>query len=86
MSDEFLTQAHHGFQGTAQADIDTLMLAIRHLETRILDRMEELSGRVDHLEKSVKGRGRNGIGKAAARTATRGKKAARKARKRAPKT
>src|SRR4051794_23934000 len=52
MSNDFLTQAHHSFQGTAQADIDNLMLAIRHMENRILDRVEDLSVRLDKMEKS----------------------------------
>jgi hypothetical protein len=60
MSNDFLTQAHHGLQGTAQADIDNLLLAIRHMETRILDRVEDLSTRLEHLERSLNGAARNG--------------------------
>ncbi|HWF19172.1 MAG TPA: hypothetical protein VG754_07890, partial [Verrucomicrobiae bacterium] len=34
MSNDLLTHAHHSIQGTARADIDDLMQAIHHLETR----------------------------------------------------
>jgi hypothetical protein len=61
MSSDFLTEAHHSFQGTARADIDSLMLAIRHLETRVLDRVEELSTRLDEFEKKLDGAGPNGM-------------------------
>ncbi|MDB6017593.1 MAG: hypothetical protein JWR19_2082 [Pedosphaera sp.] len=60
MSNDFLTGAHHTFQGTARADIDSLMLALRHLETRILDRVEDISTRLDQLEQRLDGAPRNG--------------------------
>jgi len=69
MSTDFLTDARHGLQGTARADIDSLMLAIRHLETRILDRVEDLSVRLDQLEKKLPGAARNGGPKGAGSTA-----------------
>lgn len=50
MGNEMLTQAHHGLQGTARGDIDDLMQAIHHLETRILDCVETVSTRLDKLE------------------------------------
>lgn len=65
MSSDFLTEAHHSVQGTARADIDSLMLAIRHLETRVLDRVEELSMRLDQLEQKLDGTGSNGKAKTA---------------------
>ncbi len=58
-SNEFLTNAHHGFQGTAQADIDNIMLAIRHLETRVLDRIEDISTRLDTMEQHINKSGAN---------------------------
>ncbi|MDB6020872.1 MAG: hypothetical protein JWQ04_729 [Pedosphaera sp.] len=69
MSTDLLTQAHHSMQGTARADIDDLMRAIHHLETRILDRVEEVATRVEQLEQKLEGAPRNGTAKAAGRTA-----------------
>ena len=42
MTNDFLTRVHHEMQGTAREDIDTVMLAVRHMEQRILDRLEKL--------------------------------------------
>jgi hypothetical protein len=52
MTNDLLTRAHHETQDVARQDIDSLMLAVRHMETRILDRLEELSARIGHLEGS----------------------------------
>lgn len=50
---EILTRVHHELQGTARADIDSLMVAIRHLETRLLDRLEEVGGAVESLSERL---------------------------------
>ncbi len=42
-----LTKMHHAVQGTASEDVDQLMIAIRHLEQRMLDRIEALEARLD---------------------------------------
>lgn len=54
---EFLGRVQHEFQGTSRQDVDQLMLALRHLEQRIVDgnehlleRIEELDARLDALE------------------------------------
>jgi hypothetical protein len=65
MSTDFLTEAHHSVQGTARVDIDSLMLALRHMETRVLDRVEELSTRMDQLDQKLNGNGSNGRTKTA---------------------
>ena len=75
MSTDLLTQAHHSMQGTARADIDDLMRAIHHLETRILDRVEEVATRVERLEQKLEGTPRNG---AASKRAPNRARAARK--------
>jgi hypothetical protein len=51
MTNDFLTKARHETQATAREDIDGVMLAVRHMETRILDRVEELASQVDALNK-----------------------------------
>ena len=45
-----LTALHHQVQSVARQDIDGVMLAIRHMETRLLDRLEELERRLGSLE------------------------------------
>jgi hypothetical protein len=48
---EMLTKAHHEMQGSARTDIDAILVAIRHLESRIIERMDELEQRVRQVEK-----------------------------------
>jgi hypothetical protein len=64
---EFFTQAHHGVQGVAKQDVEDLLLSIRHMETRVLDRveglcdrLEQLSRRLEALESDADPAGRNG--------------------------
>jgi len=47
MSNDFFTKARHETQAASRDDIDAVMLAVRHMETRILDRIEELAVRMD---------------------------------------
>lgn len=50
MTNDLLTRAHHETQDVARQDIDSVLLAVRHLEKRLLDRMEELSARIDEVK------------------------------------
>ena len=52
---EFLTKALHEQQMPARSDTDSIMLVLRSLETRVLDRIDRLSQRVDGLETAVSG-------------------------------
>ena len=69
MGNDMLTKAHHSMQGTARSDIDDLMQAIHIMETRILNRVEEVSTRLDELEQKSNGRPRNGTAKRPTRPA-----------------
>ena len=51
MSNEFLGKARHEMQAPSRDDIDTVMLAVRHMEKRLLDRMEQLSTQLNGLPK-----------------------------------
>ena len=70
MSGEFLSKVRNEFQAPSHGDIDSVMLSIRHMEKRLLDRMEEMAREIDELKT---GRGkrraaaRNGKRAAAAR-------------------
>jgi hypothetical protein len=50
---EFLTQAHHGVQSVAKQDVDAMSLAVRHLETRVLGRIEELCSKLDEVSQRL---------------------------------
>lgn len=58
--DSMLTQTRQVLQGTTREDIDTLMITIRHMERRLLDRMEELVERLDEFEDRMEEAGGNG--------------------------
>lgn len=49
---DFLTKAHHEMQGVARDDVDTIMLTIRHFESRVLDRLEAMERRIEELAKA----------------------------------
>lgn len=53
-TNELLAQAHHAVGGLARPDIDSLLMAIRRCETRVLDKLDELSSRIDTLELDMK--------------------------------
>lgn len=54
---DMLTTVQHNFQGVARQDVDNLLMAVHHLETRLLDRVEQLSSRLDEIEKRLPARG-----------------------------
>ena len=49
MSNDFLASVRNEMQAPSREDIDTIMLTVRHMEKRILDRVEELSDQVAEL-------------------------------------
>ena len=49
MSGDFFSKMRHETQSTTREDIDAVMLAVRHMETRVLDRVERLAARIDQL-------------------------------------
>ncbi len=51
---EFLTKALHEQQMPARSDTDSILLVLRSLEDRVLDRLERLSERVEKLEDVVR--------------------------------
>jgi hypothetical protein len=50
---DFFTSAHHAAGGVARQDVDQLLSAVHHLEDRLLQRIDELSTRLELLEKAV---------------------------------
>src|SRR5258708_21218547 len=52
MTNDLLTKARHETEDIAREDIDSVMLAVRHMEKRILDRLEDLTAPVDALDRA----------------------------------
>lgn len=51
---EFLGRMHHEMQAPSRQDVDQLMLALGHLEHRIVDRLERLEDRLGGLESRLR--------------------------------
>ena len=57
MSNDFFGKVRHETQTVSREDIDAVMLSVRHMETRVLDRLEELAARLDELAARLDGNG-----------------------------
>jgi len=55
MSSDFFSKVRHETQSTSRDDIDAVMLAVRHMETRILDRVERLAAKIENLNPQANG-------------------------------
>lgn len=49
---EFMTKALHGAQAPARSDTDSIMLVLRSLEERVLDRLDRLEQRVAAIDEA----------------------------------
>jgi hypothetical protein len=54
MTNDFMAKVRNEVQAPSREDIDTIMLSVRHMEKRLLDRVEELSAQVRALNGSTK--------------------------------
>jgi hypothetical protein len=50
LSNDLMTKVRKEMQAPSRDDIDTVMLAVRHMEARVLDRVEELAREVQKLQ------------------------------------
>jgi hypothetical protein len=72
MSNDFMAKVRNEMQSPSRDDIDTVMLTVRHIEKRLLDRMEELSATIAELNLRLNGKtGRTSTTTASRRTAVR---------------
>jgi len=55
MSGDFFSKVRHETQGTSRDDIDAIMLTMRHMETRVLDRIERLAAEIDSINQQSNG-------------------------------
>src|SRR5215471_9781362 len=53
LSNDFMSKVRNEMQAPARDDVDSLMLNIRHIEKRLLDRLDELSTQVNQLNQQV---------------------------------
>lgn len=73
ISNEFLGRVRNDMQAPSRSDIDTVMLAVRHMETRLLGRLDELGQQIEELRRTPHPAGRqappkvNGKGAAGSR-------------------
>jgi hypothetical protein len=80
LSNDFFTKVRHETQAPSRDDIDSVMLAVRHMESRVLDRVEELAAQVEDMKQRLGGAGQGTVGGPRRRppSAGRGRKARRK--------
>lgn len=50
LTNDFMARVRNDVQAPSREDIDGVMLSVRHMEKRILDRMEELSKQVESMK------------------------------------
>jgi uncharacterized protein YdcH (DUF465 family) len=53
MAREGMNRVHEQFENPSKEDIDDMLLAIRHVERRVLDRLEGLDERVANLDEKI---------------------------------
>lgn len=53
MSRDGMNRVHQQFETAAKEDVDGVLLAIRHVERRVLDRLEDLDERIGKLEDNL---------------------------------
>ncbi|HYG35904.1 MAG TPA: hypothetical protein VEC99_14025 [Clostridia bacterium] len=53
MTSDFMAKARNEMQAPSRDDVDTILLNVRHMEKRLLDRIEELALQVDQLQERL---------------------------------
>jgi hypothetical protein len=79
-SNDFMAKVRNDLQAPSRDDIDSIMLTVRHMEKRLLDRLEDLGQQVSALN----GRAAKGTGQAPSRAGAAKPKQPANARKRSP--
>ena len=67
ITNDFMARVRNETQSPSRDDIDSVMLTVRHIEKRLLDRLDELSAKLDRLH-NTETRKPDSRAKAAART------------------
>ena len=66
VSNDLMARVRNELQAPSREDIDTIMLSVRHMEQRLLDKFEELSSQMGQLSQRLDGEGKKVKTKAAA--------------------
>jgi hypothetical protein len=66
MSNDFMGKMRNEMQAPSREDIDSILLAVRHMETRILDRVEQLAAEIKESKSRPKKNGRTAQGRSKA--------------------
>jgi len=53
-TNDFMARMRNEMQAPSREDVDTIMLNVRHIEKRLLDRIEELSAQISALNRNSK--------------------------------
>jgi hypothetical protein len=65
MSNDFMAKARNEIQAPSRDDIDTVMLTVRHMEKRLLERVEDLAVKIAQIDSRLNGHTGQSIPKAA---------------------
>jgi len=60
-TNDLFSKVRHETQTVARDDIDAVMLTVRHMETRVLDRLEELAVQLEAVTEHLNGNGRHSV-------------------------
>jgi hypothetical protein len=55
MSNDFMAKVRNEIQAPSRDDIDTVMLTVRHMEKRLLDRVEDLAVKIAQIDSRLNG-------------------------------
>lgn len=55
ITNDFMARVHSETQSPSRDDINTVMLTVRHIEKRLLDRLDELAAKLDTLSRATSG-------------------------------
>lgn len=76
LTSELLAKARNEMQAPSRDDVDTIMLNIRHIEKRLLDRIEDLATQVQQLKQTAQTTSRKATTPSRSRPARQTRKAA----------
>ena len=57
MTNDMFSKVRHETHAVSRDDIDAVMLTVRHMETRVLDRIDELAARLEEVTGHLSGNG-----------------------------
>ncbi len=55
MTNDFMAKVRNEIQAPSRDDIDTVMLTVRHMEKRLLDRVEDLAAQIAQIDTRLNG-------------------------------